>query len=77
MSHPSNSETRAEVRRPKRPNVREEARSKILAEQLSYLLSHAGPCPENCPECTRLRNVEQLLLQPFTVVPVHAAGTAA
>ena len=67
MSHPSlNSRlARAEQRHPKRLSIREEAREAILVEQLSYLLRHVGSCPEDCPDCTRLRRVEQILLQPF------------
>ena len=57
----------AETRHPKPANIREEAKGAILAEQLSYLLNHAGSCPERCPDCARLRSVEEILLRPFRV----------
>ena len=75
---PSNSQTRAEARRPKRPNIREEARQAILVEQLAYLLSHTRSCrDDDCPDCARLRSVEQLLLEPFHVATVGTAVTGA
>ena len=46
-------------------SVRQEARGAILAEQLAYLLDHADFCPEGCPDCARLRIVEEALLLPF------------
>ena len=48
-------------------NIREEARAAILAEQLSYLLDHNGQCPAGCPDCARMKRVEEALLQPFRV----------
>lgn len=72
----SNSKTTAEAARPKRPTISELGRAAILAEQLSYLLSHAGSCPDGCPACIRLRSVEQILLQPFTVAPTAYAVSA-
>lgn len=69
MSHaPSNSRAiTAPASRPKLRTVREEARNAILLEQLSYLLDHGGVCPDDCPDCARLRHVERLLLEPFAV----------
>jgi hypothetical protein len=69
MGYPlSNSKTTpAEAGRTKRLEIREVAMGAILAEQLSYLLDHVGSCLDDCPDCTRLRSVEQILLQPFTV----------
>jgi len=57
----------AEPTRPKGLEIGEVGIGAILAEQLSYLLGHAGSCPDDCPDCTRLRSVEQILLEPFTV----------
>jgi hypothetical protein len=57
----------ATVRRPKVESIREEAKGAILAEQLSYLLAHGDACPEGCPDCARLRSVEEALLRPFRV----------
>ena len=67
MSQPSlNSRlARGEDRGSKQQSIREEARAAILAEQFSYLLRHQGSCSEDCPDCARLRRVEQILLQPF------------
>ena len=69
MSHASvNPKTsRVVTRRRKLRNTHEEVRGAILTEQLSYLLDHSASCPPNCPECARLRCVEQVLLQPFRV----------
>jgi len=71
MGHPlSNSKTiLAETARRKRLKISEVAMGPILAEQLSYLVGHVGSCPDDddCPDCTRLRSVAQILLQPFTV----------
>ena len=43
----------------------------ILLEQLSYLMQHYGEhtgiLPERCPECSRFKQVEKLLLTPFEV----------
>lgn len=77
MSYPSSKSgtSRAEVRRPKRPSIREEARGAILIEQLSYLLDHVASCAADCPDCTRLRSVERILLQPFDVGGLCAPGT--
>ncbi len=64
----SNSAARAaEARRPKAANIREEAKGAILSEQLSYLLTHANCSIETCPDCARLRSVEEVLLKPFRV----------
>ncbi len=69
MSHPSSNlgTSRAEAPRLKPQHLRKAAKNEILAEQLSYLLAHAGSCPEDCPDCARLRMVEAVLLQPFRV----------
>lgn len=69
MTHPSSNSKAAnqEARGPRLLTVREEARHAILVEQLSYLLDHAGTCSEGCPDCARLRSIEQMLLQPFHV----------
>ena len=48
--------------------IRQETRAAILAEQLAYLLDHADFCPEECPQCERLRAVEEALLLPFRKV---------
>ena len=50
---------------PKRFSIRQEARAAILAEQLAYLLDHGDFCPKGCPDCERLRTVEEALLVPF------------
>lgn len=69
--------TIAPASRPKLRTIREEARNAILQEQLFYLLHHGGACPENCPDCARLRRAEQILLEPFEVqffVPARPAA---
>lgn len=48
-------------------HIREEARAAILSEQLLYLLDHTGKCPAGCPDCARMKRVEEVLLQPFNV----------
>ena len=77
MSQPSlNSRpARAEDRGSTQPSIREEARAAILAEQFSYLLRHHRSCSEDCPDCARLRRVEQILLQPFDFGNLRPAGT--
>jgi len=41
--------------------------SEVLFEQLGYLLSHGrASCSPNCAECARLRQVQALLLSPFS-----------
>jgi len=77
MGYPlSNSKTTpAEAARPKRSTISELAMGAILAEQLSYLLGHVGSCPDDCPDCIRLRSVKQILLQPFTVGGLGAPGS--
>jgi len=69
MSHPSSNlgTSRAEAPRLKPQRLGKAVKDEILAEQLSYLLAHAGSCPEDCPDCARLRMVEAVLLQPFRV----------
>jgi len=69
MNHASsNSEPKAApAGRPKLLTIREEARNAVLLEQLSFLLEHGRSCPDGCSECARLRNVEDILLQPFQV----------
>ena len=69
MSYPfSNTAAEStETHRPDIASIREEARSAILAEQLSYLVSHRAACDGQCPDCFRLRTVEEVLLRPFTV----------
>jgi hypothetical protein len=38
----------------------------VLFDQLEYLVSHASRgCPPGCPDCSRLEQVEKLLLIPF------------
>jgi hypothetical protein len=55
------------ARSPKLTQLHEESRAAILVEQLSYLLDHEGSCPKECPDCARLRKVEEMLLRPFKV----------
>ena len=76
MGYPlSNSKTTpTEAAHPKRLKTSEVAKGAILAEQLSYLFGHVGSCPDDCPDCTRLRSVERILLQPFTVGGLGAPG---
>jgi hypothetical protein len=38
----------------------------VMFDQLEYLVNHEGKgCPAGCKDCTRLRQVEDWLLQPF------------
>ena len=37
----------------------------VLMEQLQYLVAHGNRCEPDCPECRRLAQVTQELLQPF------------
>lgn len=38
----------------------------VLIDQLEYLISHASRgCPPGCPDCSRLEQVQNLLLIPF------------
>jgi hypothetical protein len=69
MSYPfSNTAAEStETHRPKVASIREEARSAILAEQLAYLVNHRAECNGQCPDCFRLRTVEEVLLRPFSV----------
>ena len=74
----SNSEAAApETRRPKVASIRQQARRAILAEQLAYLLDHASSCTGECPDCARLRSVEEVLLQPFQVTVYAGPSPAA
>ncbi len=57
----------AEIRHSKTSRIREEAKSAIMTEQLAYLLAHGKSCKGGCPDCTRLRAVEEALLRPFRV----------
>ena len=52
---------------PKVGSIRWEAKGAILEEQLSYLIEHGTSCKGGCPDCARLRGVEELLLRPFRV----------
>lgn len=65
---PSNSRaTAAPAIGPRVRTTREEVLHAILQEQMSYLLDHAGACPDDCPDCARLRRIEEVLLEPFQV----------
>ena len=57
----------ATARPPKVLPILEEARAAILAEQLAYLLDHADSCPADCPDCARMRAIEEILMRPFGV----------
>ncbi len=37
----------------------------VLVEQLEYLVAHEDGCKPDCPDCRRLAQVKQCLLQPF------------
>ena len=69
MSYPfSNIAARpSDANSPKVGSIRWEAKGAILEEQLSYLIEHSATCKGGCPDCARLRGVEELLLRPFRV----------
>ena len=52
---------------PQQARIPQSDRAAILVEQLSYLLNHSSSCPKNCPDCARLRYVEEMLMRPFRV----------
>jgi hypothetical protein len=76
LDHPlvNSKTTPAEAARTKPLTIGEMAMGAILAEQLSYLVGHGGPCPDDCPDCIRLRSVSQILLQPFAAGGLGAPG---
>ena len=44
-------------------------REDVWIEQFSYLMDHAEDCEiEDCPECSRGRDVQALLMRPFETV---------
>ena len=63
----NNGAARSEARSPKAAQTHEDGRAAILSEQLEYLLMHTGSCSKGCPDCARMRRVEDVLLQPFRV----------
>jgi len=37
----------------------------VMQEQLQYLVTHAVHCAPRCPDCARLEQMKECLLQPF------------